>query len=152
MNIHDSFLLYVWAFPFNTPTSQLARELLFRCHGNEKLWELMEWWISIAWRLSIKARCLGELLFSLQEELEEVVTYVSFLRFFSGLNLMTLKQITSFFFGLSLARSSEGLSSCWWCWMCLWECSWSDTGLVRVHVGQCYAHSKDNWAEGQGER
>lgn len=49
---------------------------------------------------------------------------------------MSLMQIA--FFILSLARSSEGLSSCWRCWMCLWECSWPDTGLVRVHLGQCY--------------
>ena len=133
MSIRDSFPLYVWAFPCNVPASQLAWELLFRCHGNEK-WELMEWWISISGRISIKAGSLGELLFSAGGT-RGGSDLCLFLRPFSGINMMSLMKIA--FFILSLARSSGGLSSHWECWMCLWECSWPDIGLVRVHLGQC---------------
>lgn len=126
-----------------------ARELLFRCHGNEKLWV----------NGMMNLRCLKT--FNQSWLSWRVIVLIAggtrggsdlrlFLRPFSGLNLMSLKQMASFF-GFSLARSSEGLSSCWRCWSCLWECSWSDTGLVRVHGEQRCAHSKDNWAEGQRE-
>lgn len=135
MSICDSFLLYVWAFPFKMPASHFAWKLLFHCHGNEKLWELMEWWISIAWRLSIKAGCLEELLFSVGGTRGGSDLCLS-LRPFSGPKMMSLMQIS--FFILSLARSPGGLSSCWQCHVCPWECSWPGTDFGRTHLEQCY--------------